>query len=79
MLRVADALDRSHKSLVRELTCDVTEDSVVINVVADQDLPVETDAIARRGDLFRAVFRKTPRLEAQLPKLATPQAVFQTA
>ncbi len=79
MLRVADSLDRSHKALVRELTCEATEDSIILNVVADQDLPAEADALARRGDLFRNVFRKTPRLEVQLPKLATPQAVFQTA
>src|SRR5437660_3863852 len=41
ILRVADALDRSHKELVRELTCEVTEDSVIFHVLADQELPVE--------------------------------------
>ena len=79
LLRVADALDRSHKGLVRELTCDVTEDAVVLNVVAEQQLTLEIDAVTRRGDLFRAVFRKTPRVDVQLPRLSTPQAVFQTA
>jgi exopolyphosphatase/guanosine-5'-triphosphate,3'-diphosphate pyrophosphatase len=78
ILRVADALDRSHRSLVKELTCEVTEDSVIFNVVAEAELPQETAAVARRGDLFQAVFRKVPRVEVQLPRLATPQAVFQT-
>ena len=79
MLRVADAMDHSHKGLIKELTCDITEDTVVFNVVADQDLPDESAAVARRDDLFRAVFKKGVRLDVQLPKLATPQAVYQTA
>jgi len=79
LLRVADALDRSHRSLVKELTCDVTEDTVICNVVAEEEMATEIDAVARRGDLFRAVFKKNVRVDVQLPKLATPQAVFQTA
>jgi len=79
ILRVSDALDRSHKALIRELTCDITEDSVVLNVTAEQELPVETAAVARRDDLFRTVFKKGVRVDVQLPRLATPQAVFQTA
>jgi len=79
ILRVADALDRSHKALIKELTCDITEDTVILNVVADQELPVEAAALARRDDLFRQVFRKSVRLDVQLPRLGTPQAVYQTA
>jgi exopolyphosphatase / guanosine-5'-triphosphate,3'-diphosphate pyrophosphatase len=79
MLRVADALDKSRKGLVKELTCDVTEDSIVFNITADQEMEAERAAVGRRGDLFISVFRKTPLIEVQLPKLATPQAVFQTA
>ncbi|MCC6729725.1 MAG: HD domain-containing protein [Chthonomonadales bacterium] len=78
LLRVADALDRSHKGLVRELTCQVTESEVILNAVSETELPLEAAALDRRGDLFRAVFRKTPRLAVELPKLATPQAVFET-
>lgn len=79
MLRVADALDRSHKSLVRELTCSITEDEVILQIVAEHDLPVEAAAVARRCDLFRQVFRKTPRLDVQLPKLTGPEAVYAVA
>ncbi len=77
LLRVADALDRSHKGLVKELTCDFTEDAVLLNIVADGELAAETAAVAKRGDLFLRVFKKTPQVVAQAPKLATPQAVFQ--
>jgi|DewCreStandDraft_4_1066084.scaffolds.fasta_scaffold48552_2 exopolyphosphatase/guanosine-5'-triphosphate,3'-diphosphate pyrophosphatase len=76
MLRVADALDRSHKAVVKELTCDFTEDAVLLQVVADEPLTVETAAVDRRGDLFRAVFKKDPRVVVQTPKLATPEAVY---
>lgn len=79
ILRVADALDRSHRGQIKELTCDMTEETVIVNVVADQELPVEIAAVARRDDLFRAVFKKSVRVDVQLPKLATPQAVYQTA
>lgn len=78
ILRVADALDRSHKGLVHELTCDFTEDAVLLNIVCDGDLSVETAAVARRGDLFQRVFKKTPQIVVQAARLATPQAVFQT-
>lgn len=85
MLRVADALDHSHQSLVRELTCEVMEDAVIFNLTVDGkmtsdfQMPVEWDAIQRRGDLFRDVFRKAPRINVQQPRLASPQAVFQNA
>lgn len=79
MLRVADALDRSHKARVHELTCEVTEDAVVLHVISDADMSEETAAIARRGDLFQAVFKKTPRLEVQLPRLSAPKDVFVNA
>ena len=79
LLRVADALDRSHKAQIKELTCDVTEDTVILNLVSDQDLPAEIASVARRDDLFRSVFKKGVRVDVQLPKLATPQAVYQMA
>lgn len=79
MLRVADALDRSKRGLVRELTCDVMDDTVIFRVVADGDMAVETAALARRGDLFRAVFRRTPRVDVQAPRLITAEAVYQGA
>jgi exopolyphosphatase/guanosine-5'-triphosphate,3'-diphosphate pyrophosphatase len=79
ILRVADALDRSKQSLIRELTCEVTEDSVLFHVVTDKEPTVEMGAVNRRGDLFRAVFKKNPQIVVQIPRLSTPDAVFQTA
>ncbi len=79
MLRVADALDKSHKALVRELNCEVTEDSVIINVVSEKEMPDETAALTRRGDLFFALFKKAPSINVQLPRLSAPKDVFVTA
>jgi exopolyphosphatase/guanosine-5'-triphosphate,3'-diphosphate pyrophosphatase len=79
MLRVADALDRSHKARVNELTCEVTEDAVILHVIAEQELPDESAALERRGDLFQAIFKKSPRLDVQLPRLSAPKDVFVNA
>jgi exopolyphosphatase/guanosine-5'-triphosphate,3'-diphosphate pyrophosphatase len=76
ILRVADALDRSHKHLVTELTCSVQDDVVILNIICGDDLSTEQDAVSRRSDLFRQVFRKTPRIEAQVPRLASSQDVY---
>ena len=72
MLRLADALDRSRKSLVQDLTCDVTEDSVIFNVISEEDLSNESAAVSRRGDLFLALFHKTPRVHVRVPRLIAP-------
>lgn len=79
MLRTADALDRSKRGIVKELTCEVNEEQVIFHVVAEGDPTQEIAAVQRRGDLFRAVFRKTPVVDIAVPKLATPEAVFQVA
>jgi len=79
MLRIADALDRSKRALVRELTCDVTDDTVVFNVVAEEDLADEIAAVGRRGDLFRAVFARTPRVQVHAPRMVTAESVYQRA
>lgn len=79
ILRVADALDHAHKSLVKELTCEVMEDSVLFHIVSDQDIPEEIASLNVRGDLFREVFHKTPKVKVEVPRLASAQAVFQTS
>ena len=78
ILRIADALDRSHKGAVKELTCEITEDTVFLNVTTDQDMSLEEAAVGRRGDLFLALFKKAPRIHVQAPRLSAPKDVFAT-
>lgn len=69
MLRLADALDRTHQGLVQELSCDIREDAVVIHVGSDGDLLIEKAAIERKADMFRAVYRRDVTLNVIQPRL----------
>ena len=69
LLRIADALDRSHEGAVQELFCEVRDDVVTLYVGAEKELPVETAAVERKGDLFREVYRKDIRLTVLRPRL----------
>ncbi len=71
ILRLADALDRSHQGLVQELFCDIREDAVTIYVGSEAELPVETAAVERKGDLFRQVYRRDVQLRVLRPRLPT--------
>jgi exopolyphosphatase / guanosine-5'-triphosphate,3'-diphosphate pyrophosphatase len=75
LLRIADALDNSHKSPVQELFCDITDDTVILYVGADGDLPEETQALARRSDMFRHVYRRDLQLRVLSPRLPAAMAV----
>jgi exopolyphosphatase/guanosine-5'-triphosphate,3'-diphosphate pyrophosphatase len=69
LLRLADALDRSHQGLVQELFCDVRDDAVTIYVGADQEMPVEGKAIDNKADMFRTVYRRDVSLRVLRPRL----------
>jgi exopolyphosphatase/guanosine-5'-triphosphate,3'-diphosphate pyrophosphatase len=69
LLRLADALDRSHRGMVQELFCEIEDDVVVLHLGADLDLPVEAEAVERKADLFRQVYRKDVRLKVLRPRL----------
>lgn len=73
LLRVADALDHGHGGRVLELFCDLTDDSVILYVGAHGDLPDEAQALERRADMFRHVYRRDLQLRVLSPRL--PAAV----
>jgi exopolyphosphatase/guanosine-5'-triphosphate,3'-diphosphate pyrophosphatase len=60
LLRLADGLDRSHKSVVRELTCRISDESVqlVIDSDAQTDCAAEMEAATTRSELFRTVYKR---------------------
>ncbi|HVT10484.1 MAG TPA: Ppx/GppA phosphatase family protein [Polyangia bacterium] len=55
ILRVADALDRTHGRLVRAVRCSISARTVEIRVDADGDPELELWAARRKGDLFEAL------------------------
>jgi exopolyphosphatase/guanosine-5'-triphosphate,3'-diphosphate pyrophosphatase len=58
LLRVADGLDRTHMSAVKDLTCDIHPDRVIIHVEADEFEPWDKEAAKKKADLFEDVFRR---------------------
>ncbi len=56
ILRIADALDRSHQGAVEELRVETTDDAVHLYIVAKSDISIECEAVNRKGDMFRQIY-----------------------
>lgn len=69
LLRIADALDHSRRSHVKELSCEVTEDAVILHAGAEGDLAEERASVERRSDMFGAVYGREIRLNVFPPRL----------
>lgn len=67
LLRVADALDRSHQARVRELEIQKTEDEVTLRCSYGGNLALKILALERKADLFQEVFGLRVRLERMAP------------
>lgn len=65
ILRLADALDRSHQSLVTELSCEIRYDHIVIHVVAEGDMTAESLALAKKSSMFQEIFQREVRLNVR--------------
>jgi exopolyphosphatase/guanosine-5'-triphosphate,3'-diphosphate pyrophosphatase len=57
ILRVADGLDRTHRGLVEELSCDVAPEQIVVRCTSSGDTTEECRAARDKGRLFEAVFQ----------------------
>ncbi len=56
ILRVADALDRSHLQKLKNFTLSFSKDTVTIRIKGHYNLNLEKLALAEKGDLFENVF-----------------------
>ncbi len=83
LLRIADALDRSHQGVVQELVCEIRDDAVILFVGTDADITTEVAAVERKADMFRQVFRKDIQLHVLQPRLpganVEPEFAFEGA
>jgi exopolyphosphatase/guanosine-5'-triphosphate,3'-diphosphate pyrophosphatase len=61
ILRVADALDRTHVRMVRAVRCSVSSRTVEVRVDADGDPELELWAARRKGDLFESLVERKLR------------------
>jgi len=62
ILRVADALDRSHQGRIKEISFEQTEDRFIIRTSESLDLSLEKLSLAEKGDMFEDVFGLMPVL-----------------
>ncbi len=65
ILRLADALDRGHRSKVRGLEITVEAKEVVVGLRGVEDLSLEVWAAERKGAYFEEVFGRRLRMEAR--------------
>ena len=56
ILRVADALDRSHSQSPIEMTTKIQDDNLILSVKGVQNLNLEKIALSEKGNLFESVF-----------------------
>jgi len=61
ILRIADALDRTHARLVRAVRCSVSAKAVEVRIDADGDPELEIWAARRKGDLFEELAERKLR------------------
>ena len=67
LLRVADALDRSHQARVRDLQVEKSDEEVTIRCQCTGNLALKMLALERKADLFQEVFGQRVRLERGAP------------
>jgi exopolyphosphatase/guanosine-5'-triphosphate,3'-diphosphate pyrophosphatase len=56
ILRVAAALDRSYSQRIRELTCEIKRDRLIISVPGVEDLSLEQIALKQSCSLFEETY-----------------------
>jgi len=62
LLRVADALDRSHSQRVNEIQCSRKDSLLIVSIPHVEDLSLEQLALKQKGSLFEDVFGMQIRL-----------------
>jgi exopolyphosphatase/guanosine-5'-triphosphate,3'-diphosphate pyrophosphatase len=68
LLRLADALDRSHAKRVEQIYCAIREKSVRLEVLSRYDIELELSTLRDRAGLFEEVFGRELRVRQGLEK-----------
>jgi putative phosphoesterase len=58
ILRVADGLDFTQQSLVKDITSEVSTEQVIVNCAVSGDAEIEKERAMKKGDLFGKVFNR---------------------
>ena len=59
IVRLAEALDKSHRNVVQDVSCDILGDSVIMKTIVTMDASIEIRETAKIGQDFRKVYKKT--------------------
>lgn len=65
ILRIADGLDRTHQSLVQDLTCEVTPDQILIRCFVTRHAEIERMFALKKGQLLERVLNRELAVEWQ--------------
>ena len=65
MLRVADGLDRTHQSLVEDLSCEVTQEQILIKCSVSRPAEIERMFGLKKGQLLEKVSKRSLVIEWQ--------------
>jgi exopolyphosphatase / guanosine-5'-triphosphate,3'-diphosphate pyrophosphatase len=68
LLRIADALDRSHAGRVKQVHCIFLNHSCILSLAGDRPLTEEMKAIERKKDLFTDIYGLDIRVESKVSK-----------
>ena len=63
LLRIADALDRGHRSKVEGLRVKVKPEALALHLDTDNDVTLETWTVERKAKMFRDLFKLNVRLK----------------
>jgi len=72
ILRVADALDRTHSTLVRGVRCTIKPRTIEMRLEVDADPELELWAARRKGDLLESLTDRRLRFAVEAPLAAEP-------
>lgn len=68
LLRIADALDRSHAGRVKQIECIFMNHSCVLSLAGERPLTEEMNAIERKKDLFSDIYGLDVKVESKVGK-----------
>ena len=66
IIRVAEALDRSHKQKAKEIKAVVKDKELIITVDTEEDLTLEEGMLNEKAEFFEEVFSIRPRLRRKI-------------
>ena len=59
IIRLAEALDKTHRSVVQDISCDILGDSVIMKTIVTIDASIEIREALKSSQDFKKVYKKT--------------------